>query len=124
MKNNIMNKSYCMYVDTSTIIGKLEQKVVELLNINIYKHGKNGIFLNSNNHPMSDSIIKIKWRYNKCNKNKLQYDFYFKMFNKYIHLGKSRYDKLYIDKDSNIRGKGYIFNKHMFDFYLYTKPKS
>jgi hypothetical protein len=113
MKKDIINKTYYMYVDTSTIIGKLEQKVSDILSINTYKLGKNGRFLNSNNnHPYGndDYVIKVKWRYSKCNKNALYYDFYLKFFNKYINLGKLRYDKLYIDKHSNIHGKGFIFN--------------
>ena len=126
---DIIGKKYYLYIDTSTFIGKIERLVTDIfkkfIDINSYKHGKNGIFLNSNNNQplFLDSPLKITWKYDKCNKNKLQYDFYLKFFNKYTHLGKSRYDKLYIDKDSNIRGKGYVFNKHMFDFYLYTKPK-
>jgi hypothetical protein len=123
MINDIINKTYYAYVDTSTIFGKLEQKVLEILNLTIYKHGKNGKFFIDNKEVFTDTIYKIKWRYDNRNKNKLQYDFYLKMFNKYIHLGKLRYDKLYIDKDFNIRGKGYIFNRHMFDFNLYTEPK-
>ncbi len=77
----------------------------------------------SNNEAFTDTIIKIKWRYDNRNKNALYYDFCLKFFNKYINLGKLRYDKLYIDKDSNFRGEGYIFNKHVFDFDLLTKPK-
>lgn len=120
---DIINKTYYMYVDTSTIIGKLEKKIGDILNINTFKHVKNGKILISNNEAFTDTIIKIKWRYDNSNKNTLYYDFFLKFFNKYIKLGKLRYDKLYIGKDYNIRGKGFIFNKHMFDFHLYTKPK-
>ena len=81
-------------------------------------NSKNEVF-----NEFNDSILKITWRYDNRNKNVLHYDFYLKIFNKYINLGKLRYDKLYIDKHSNIRGKGFIFNRHMFDFHLYTKPK-
>jgi hypothetical protein len=124
MKNDIINKTYYAYVDTSTIIGKIEQKVLEMFNLTIYKHGKNGTFSISNNDDVFNrSIIKIKWRCDNRDKNILYYDFFFKFFNKYIPLGKLRYDKLYIDKDFNFRGKGFIFNKDMFVFDLLTKPK-
>ena len=124
MKNDIINKTYYAYVDTSTIIGKIEQKVLEMFNLTIYKHGKNGTFSISNNDDVFNrSIIKIKWRCDNRDKNILYYDFFFKFFNKYIPLGKLRYDKLYIDKDFNFRGKGFIFNRHVFGFDVLTKPK-
>jgi glutamate racemase len=125
MTNNeidIIGKKYYLYIDTSTIIGKMERLVADMLNINSYKHGKNGIFLNSKNKPYKDSALKLTWKYDKYNKRVLRYTFFLKIFNKYIELGDSRYDILYIDKNLNIHGKGYSFNKNTFDFYLYTKP--
>lgn len=52
MKKDIINKTYYAYVDTSSIIGKLEQKVLEKFNLTIYKHGKNGTFSVSNNNDV------------------------------------------------------------------------
>lgn len=123
MINDIINKTYYAYVDTSSIIGKLEQKILDKNNLTIYKHGKNGKFFIDNKEAFTDTTYKIKWRYNKCNKNIIYYEFFLKFFNKYINLGKLRYDKLYIDKDSNFRGEGFLFNKRIFDYYIYTKPK-
>ena len=125
MTNNeidIIGKKYYLYIDTSNIVGKIERLVADMLNINSYKHGKNGIFLNSKNKPYKDVAVKLTWKYDKYNKRVLRYTFFLKIFNNYIELGDSRYNILYIDKNLNIHGKGYIFNKPMFDFYLYTKP--
>ena len=57
MTNNeidIIGKKYYLYIDTSNIVGKIERLVADMLNINSYKHGKNGIFLNSKNKPYKD----------------------------------------------------------------------
>ncbi len=122
MKSNeidIIGKTYYMHVDTSTITGKLEQRFTDMFHLSKYKHIKDGsILLNYKKQTLNNTKIKITWRFDKHDVNVMYYDFFIKLFNKYIGLGKLRYDVLHIDKNLNIHGKGYIFNKHMFDFYL------
>jgi hypothetical protein len=123
MTKSIINKKYRISIDTSTIMGKIERTTLDVWGwdvMDVLKHSKHGELLDGNNEKIfnSNSILKLKWRYDKYNKNIIHYDFYIKLFNKYIYLHKLRYDTMYVDKHSNIIGKGFAFDTPIFDFRL------
>lgn len=123
MTKSIINKKYRISIDTSTIMGKIERTTLDVWGwdvMDVLKHSKHGELLDGNNEKIfnSNSILKLKWRYDKYNKNIIHYDFYIKLFNKYIYLHKLRYDTLHVDKRSNITGKAFAFDTPIFDFRL------
>ena len=107
----------------NTIVGKLEDIVLDLLNWRILKHTENGNFIapnkNTNEVFSPSSLIGIKWEYADTDKQHIMYRFYVSFGDKITFIDEIANDALYIQENGDILGYGYRFGRLAFTYKGY-----